>query len=293
MLQKFFTDILVNPFTGNKLIYDDHSQELTDSITKAQIKILENTPVFTDSFKEENKDDFQYVKHYNKDAAYNDYFEEEENKITVNERLRSRENLIAAVPKKTKLILDIGCGGAWVAAHFTQKNINVISLDVSERNPMQALKNNPNPHHAAVVSDSLHLPFQDASIDVIIASEVLEHLPEPALFVQQWLRVLKPGGTLLMITPYNEKRVFHTCIHCHELTPANAHLHTINEKNIRDYLPAKFSSLSTKAFSNKTFTKLRLYFLLRFLPFNIWETMDAFLNKVVKTPSNFLINLKK
>ncbi len=293
MLQKFFTDILINPLTGNKLSYDAYKQELTDSVTKTQIKILENTPVFTNSLKEEDKNNFQYVKHYNKDASYNDYFEEEENKITVNERLRSREALIAEVPKNTKLILDIGCGGAWVAAHFTQKNIDVISLDVSERNPIRALVNNPNPHHAAVVSDSLHLPFQDASIDVIIASEVLEHLPEPALFVQEWLRVLKPGGTLLMITPYNEKRVFHTCIHCHELTPANAHLHTINDKNIRDYLPRHFSNLTTKAFSNKTFTKLRLYYLLRFLPFSLWKNLDNFLNKFVKTPSLFLITLKK
>lgn len=45
------------------------------------------------------------------------------------------------------------------------------------------------------------LPFADASFDRLIATHVLEHIPEPHLALAEWARVLKPGGTLSLILP--------------------------------------------------------------------------------------------
>jgi len=45
------------------------------------------------------------------------------------------------------------------------------------------------------------LPFADNTFDRLIATHVLEHIPEPHLALAEWARVLKPGGTLSLILP--------------------------------------------------------------------------------------------
>lgn len=46
------------------------------------------------------------------------------------------------------------------------------------------------------------LPFDRESVDYVCAGELIEHLKDPAAFVQDALRVLKPGGWLAISTPF-------------------------------------------------------------------------------------------
>lgn len=48
------------------------------------------------------------------------------------------------------------------------------------------------------------LPCRDASFDVVVASEVIEHLENPRALAREWARILRPGGVLLLSTPNNE-----------------------------------------------------------------------------------------
>jgi SAM-dependent methyltransferase len=45
-------------------------------------------------------------------------------------------------------------------------------------------------------------PVADASIDVVLATETLEHVPDPAQFLAQARRVLRPGGKLILTVPF-------------------------------------------------------------------------------------------
>jgi SAM-dependent methyltransferase len=47
----------------------------------------------------------------------------------------------------------------------------------------------------------LPLPFAAAAFDVVLSYETLEHVPDPAAFVAELARVLRPGGTLVLTTP--------------------------------------------------------------------------------------------
>ncbi len=52
-----------------------------------------------------------------------------------------------------------------------------------------------------IVADATQLPFCSDSLDFIIASHVLEHLPFPLAALRQWYQVLRPGGVLLLKIP--------------------------------------------------------------------------------------------
>lgn len=51
------------------------------------------------------------------------------------------------------------------------------------------------------VSDILALPIEDMSVDVVLCTEVLEHVPEPVKALRELIRVVKPGGTLILTAP--------------------------------------------------------------------------------------------
>jgi SAM-dependent methyltransferase len=59
-----------------------------------------------------------------------------------------------------------------------------------------------------VRGDLLSLPFPDASVDRVMASEVLEHIPDDATAMAEIFRVLKPGGRVAVTVPrYGPERI--------------------------------------------------------------------------------------
>ncbi|RMI28335.1 class I SAM-dependent methyltransferase [Nocardia stercoris] len=52
-----------------------------------------------------------------------------------------------------------------------------------------------------VCGDALDLPYGDGAFDVVIASEILEHVPEDRRAIAELVRVLKPGGALVVTVP--------------------------------------------------------------------------------------------
>ena len=51
------------------------------------------------------------------------------------------------------------------------------------------------------ISDLTEIPVSDGSFDVILCTEVLEHVPEPVRALKEFFRILKPGGKLLLTAP--------------------------------------------------------------------------------------------
>jgi SAM-dependent methyltransferase len=52
-----------------------------------------------------------------------------------------------------------------------------------------------------IVADAVQLPFRDGSLDFVIASHVLEHMPFPLTTLRHWYRALASGGVLLLKVP--------------------------------------------------------------------------------------------
>ena len=54
-----------------------------------------------------------------------------------------------------------------------------------------------------LVSDITSIPEPDSSFDAILCSEVLEHVPEPTIALDEFARLLKPGGVLIITAPFS------------------------------------------------------------------------------------------
>src|SRR5262249_18078329 len=57
---------------------------------------------------------------------------------------------------------------------------------------------------ADVLGDALRLPFGRAVVDTVLATEVMEHLPDSGAFLQEVGRVLRAGGRLILTVPFME-----------------------------------------------------------------------------------------
>ncbi|MBL7891476.1 MAG: methyltransferase domain-containing protein [Bacteroidia bacterium] len=53
-----------------------------------------------------------------------------------------------------------------------------------------------------IVSDIINIPVENNSFDIIMCTEVFEHLPAPILAIKEFTRILKPGGTLIITAPF-------------------------------------------------------------------------------------------
>jgi SAM-dependent methyltransferase len=108
-------------------------------------------------------------------------------------------------------VLDLGCGGGRHAFALLRKGASVVALDysaseVEEVATMFAAMREAGevPADACAVAmrgDAYRLPFADASFDVIVAAEVLEHLHDDARAFAELERVLKPGGRIAVTVP--------------------------------------------------------------------------------------------
>jgi len=54
-----------------------------------------------------------------------------------------------------------------------------------------------------IVSDILSIPIEKNSFDVILCTEVFEHIPNPIAAIDEFYRLLKPGGILIVTAPFN------------------------------------------------------------------------------------------
>ncbi|MBL7997422.1 MAG: class I SAM-dependent methyltransferase [Candidatus Kapabacteria bacterium] len=239
-----------------------------------------------------------YHTHYETDAAEFDYFEERDDPATAHDERRVYEALLRHIPrsgsdKKPVAVLDVGCGRAWVARTLCPAGTDVCSLDISLHNPQKAVERYPYPNHAAVVADAFALPFASGAFDAVVASEVIEHVPDPAAFVGELLRVVAPGGSVILSTPYKEKLRYVLCMHCNQRTPLHAHIHSFDERTLGGLAPAGAAAYSFETFGNKAMLFLRFHPLVSWMPHGLWRIVDSLANAVVNKRAHIVVVWRK
>jgi SAM-dependent methyltransferase len=101
-------------------------------------------------------------------------------------------NELSRIPARpSSSLLDLGCGTRPYLPLYERRFPFHIAADYGVRGPID------------LRLDAARLPFQDGSFDVVLLSEVIEHVPDPGLVLAEIGRVLKPGGYLLITWPFN------------------------------------------------------------------------------------------
>jgi SAM-dependent methyltransferase len=112
-------------------------------------------------------------------------------------------------PAPDDRVLDIGCGeGRHVHAAALEDVAAVVGLDRDPSNLRTARKDHDEyvaPETdvpvALLAGDALRLPFDDDVFDLVLCTEVLEHLPDYEAALDELRRVCAPGGTLAVSVP--------------------------------------------------------------------------------------------
>lgn len=115
---------------------------------------------------------------------------------------RVGRHLIESVSPGGKMILEVGAGTGRDGIFLARKGAFVVSLDYSLPSlGMIGSQLNENDRIALCCGDAFSLPFRDESFDVVFHQGLLEHFRNPGDLVDENLRVLRPGGYVLVDVP--------------------------------------------------------------------------------------------
>lgn len=108
-------------------------------------------------------------------------------------------------------VIDVGCGAGRHAFEAYRRGADVVAFDRAEselrsvdtilRAMAEAGEAPATASAKVVVGDALSLPYANETFDCVIASEILEHIPEDDSAIAELIRVLKVGGTLVVSVP--------------------------------------------------------------------------------------------
>jgi SAM-dependent methyltransferase len=223
-----------------------------------------------------------YVSHYKADAEQFDYFHNPDSTDEAYEILFRK--FIGKLAGKPKKVLDVGSGSGWTRDLAPEQ---LFFVDLSQKN-LLTLKPGSS---GAVLADACHLPFKTGSLDLIIASEIMEHLNSPGDAAKEILRVLEKGGKAIVSTPYKEKLRYTLCIHCNQVTPMNAHLHSFDKEALLAFFPGVKKRYFL--FGSKVLILLRAPRLFDRLPLLIWKLLDYPLLKLIDKAQHIVVVLEK
>jgi SAM-dependent methyltransferase len=96
-------------------------------------------------------------------------------------------------------VADLGCGSGVFTDLLHRQGYDAVGLDLSPKLIARGRANYPGVEF--VEGDVEHLPFPDGSLDGVLLSGLLHHLPDPARCIGEVFRVLKHGGSFVAFDP--------------------------------------------------------------------------------------------
>jgi SAM-dependent methyltransferase len=100
-------------------------------------------------------------------------------------------------------VLEVGCGQGPVLNHLAAHGADVVGIDMSATSARRALTGARELSQAdrvhASIGDAENLPFADATFDAAVSFGVLHHTPDTARGIAEIRRVVKPGGTVIVM----------------------------------------------------------------------------------------------
>ena len=121
------------------------------------------------------------------------------------EKLNYLPRLVKFSAYKAKIVLEVGCGAGIDLVRFAREGATVTGIDLSKNAIDLARKNFEQSQQKAdlLVMNGECMQFADNTFDVVYAHGVLQYTADPRKMIGELHRVLKPGGTAIMMV-YNK-----------------------------------------------------------------------------------------
>jgi ubiquinone/menaquinone biosynthesis C-methylase UbiE len=162
-------------------------------------------------------------------------------------RLREIKKRVDAVGDN-KSVLELGCGHGVVLDYVYNPTNTYTGIDINPNSVEIAKKRNEGRENVTLrAGDVMKVDCPDNTADIVICTEVLEHLPDPEATLKEIRRVLKPGGIFVSTVPFEWFLVLiRTLILPVRLMQGrgifvDAHLHYFNYWSYKEFLAAHFA----------------------------------------------------
>lgn len=103
------------------------------------------------------------------------------------------------LPTMSGKLLDVGCGNSPFKFLVDSNKCEYVGIDIAGADNFD-YKNT-----GIIIFDGENIPFEDASFENLICTEVIEHIPNPEKIITEIYRVLKPNGTGIITLPWSAR----------------------------------------------------------------------------------------
>ncbi|NLL13318.1 MAG: class I SAM-dependent methyltransferase [Fibrobacter sp.] len=180
--------------------------------------------------------------------------------------------------------LDVGFGSGLLIKKLMRRKLTVVGLDISLSNIKCFRKNlRKNQPVYTLPIDPFHseLALKGDSVDGIVCSHVLEHVPDDSVLIKEMHRVLRPGGIAVILVPINEEDI-DVPTHVRKYTKEKivqklSPYFEILESGSNDILSHYVSFFGVRKTFISTIIKRSLIFIFSFLPSKLAVAIDRFL----------------
>lgn len=131
----------------------------------------------------------RHSQYYRSNTAYADFL--------ASLPLEGYDKYIASLKLPGKKVLDVGCGVGAVVQALIREGVDGYGIDPCEPAIVQARQG----CGTFCVGEAIALPFEDAFFDAVGSFTVLEHVEDPDTMLREMVRVLKPGGRIVIACP--------------------------------------------------------------------------------------------
>jgi ubiquinone/menaquinone biosynthesis C-methylase UbiE len=147
-----------------------------------------------------------------------------------------------------KSLLDLGCGAGENSVYFALKGAHCIASDYSSGMVDVALKlaDKNGVQVEGKVINAMAIDFPDNSFDIVYASNLLHHIPDPKQTIQEMHRILKPGGKACFWDPLKHNPVIN--VYRRMATEVRTEDETPLDIGIVDFVRSQFSHTAYDTF---------------------------------------------
>jgi len=162
--------------------------------------------------------------------------------VQLDEREQARiSGVLTLIPPEVGSILDVGCGDGRITNRLATKYPRVVGVDISEA-ALQHVK-------AETVKASVEsLPFKDGSFDLVLATELLEHLPKAIYHkaIAEMKRVAKEW--IVISVPWKEQLSIGQayCARCEVIFHVNYHYRNFNSSSLKRLFCPEFELVTCR-----------------------------------------------